>query len=411
MGGSQPGIQPRLLASSLERALAVLPVVAVVGARQTGKSTLVRAQVGDADRLYLSLDDLDVREQAQAAPHDLVRRAERVTLDEVQREPDLLLELKRAVDEDRRPGRFLLTGSANLLLMQRVAESLAGRASYLTLWPLARRERLGLGVCGRWAELFDAPRKEWRRLVSRPDAPEEDWETLARIGGYPTPALALDTREARALWFGGYIQTYLERDLRDLASIASLPDFRRLMRALALRVGTLLNIAAAGADVGLSRTTADRWISLLEVSYQLVRVPPYTVNRTKRLIRTPKLYWSDTGLALHLGGDPQPTGFHLENLVLAELLAWRDAQLDPPQILHWRTAGGEEVDFVVEWRGRLLAVESKASARPSSADARGLRSFLSEYGDEAIGGLLLHTGSEVSWIADGILACPLWRII
>jgi hypothetical protein len=183
------------------------------------------------------------------------------------------------------------------------------------------------------------------------------------------------------------------------------------MRALALRLGTLLNVAAAGGAVGVPRTTADRWINLLEVSYQLVRVPPYAVNRTKRLIRTPKIYWSDTGLALHLSGDPEPTGFHLENLLLADLLAWRDSQLDPPQVMHWRTAAGEEIDFVIEWRGRLLAVEVKAAARPASADTRGLRAFLAEYGDDALGGLLLHTGTEVSWIGDGILACPLWRII
>lgn len=404
-------LKPRFLAASVERALAALPVVAVVGARQTGKSTLVRSLATRDERLYLTLDDLDVREQARTAPHDLVRRAGHLTLDEIQREPDLLLEIKRAVDEDRRPGRFLLTGSANLLLMQRVAESLAGRASYLTLWPLSRRECLGRGTAGRWSDLFDTPRKDWRRLLSRPDAPGGKWEDLARVGGYPTPALTLDSAGARALWFSGYVQTYLERDLRDLASVDNLPDFRRLMRALALRVGTLLNIAAAGTAVGLPRTTADRWINLLEVSYQLVRVPPFTVNRSKRLIRAPKLYWSDTGLALHLSGDPEPTGFHLENLVLAELLAWRDAGLDPPQVMHWRTAGGEEVDFIVEWRGRLLAVECKASDRPASADARGLRSFLSEYGTDALGGLLLHTGNELSWIAEGVLACPLWRII
>src|SRR5690606_28517022 len=149
-------------------------------------------------------------------------------------------------------------------------------------------------------------------------------------------------------WFDGYVRTYLERDLRDLSAVQSLPDFRRLMRGAALRTGNLLNQAELGRDVGLPATTVQRHLGLLETSHLVLRLEPYAVNRTKRLIKTPKLFWADTGLALHLAGG-EPTGAHLENLVVGDVVAWADAQPGPrPQVLHWRTASGQEVDIVIE---------------------------------------------------------------
>jgi predicted AAA+ superfamily ATPase len=202
-----------------------------------------------------------------------------------------------------------------------------------------------------------------------------DWRAEARIGGYPTPALHLDDPDDRELWFAGYTQTYLERDLRDLANVASLVDFRRLMRAACLRAGNLANQTELGRDVGLSQSTVHRHLDLLEASHQLVRPAPYSVNRTKRLIKTPKLYWSDVGLALHLAGESELRGAHLETLVLTELLAWRDSQPRGPQVLTWRTSGKQEVDFVVEWKDRLLPIEVKSAERGRRADAQGLRTF------------------------------------
>jgi len=291
-------------------------------------------------RPYFTLDDLDVLEQAIDAPDDLVARAERLTLDEVQRAPQLLLAVKRAVDRQRRAGWFLLTGSANLLLMHQVSETLAGRATYLTLWPMTRREQLGLGRAGIWQELLEAKDQEWPDLIAAQPVAREDWRALARRGGYPVPALDLDSDDARATWFAGYVQTYLERDLRELSAIASLPDLRRLMRAVCLRLGQLLNQAELGRDVAVPQPTVHRWLNLLETSYQVVRLHPYAVNRTKRIIKTAKVYWADTGLALHLAGLGEPSGCHLENLVLNDLLAWRDARLDRPEVLYWRTARG-----------------------------------------------------------------------
>jgi predicted AAA+ superfamily ATPase len=402
---------PRLAASALAHAASVMPVTVVTGARQTGKSTLVRDLAPAGQRPYFTLDDLDVLEQAIDAPDDLVARAERLTLDEVQRAPQLLLAVKRAVDRQRRAGRFLLTGSANLLLMHQVSETLAGRATYLTLWPMTRREQLGLGRAGIWQELLDAKDHEWPDLVAAQLVAREDWRALARRGGYPVPALDLDSGDSRATWFAGYVQTYLERDLRELSAIASLPDLRRLMRAVCLRLGQLLNQAELGRDVAVPQPTVHRWLNLLETSYQVVRLHPYAVNRTKRIIKTAKVYWADTGLALHLAGLGEPSGCHLENLVLSDLLAWRDARLDRPEVLYWRTATGEEVDFVIEAGSMLLPIEVKATARPRVGDAKHLRTFREEYGRRCRPGLVLHTGDAVEWLAPGLLAAPWWKVL
>jgi hypothetical protein len=401
---------PRLVSAALSERMRVMPAVVVTGARQTGKSTLVE-QLVPGTRRYATLDDFDVLDAARRDPEVLVGGPGPVTLDEVQREPELLRAVKRAIDRDRTPGRFLLTGSANLLLMRQISESLAGRASYLTLWPMTRREQQGLGRCGRWEELFATPDNEWRELLATEKDSAEDWRALARRGGFPTPALQLTTAADRRIWFDGYVRTYLERDLQDLAAISSLPDFRRLMRAACLRIGQLVNQTELGRDVALPQPTVHRWLNLLETSYFLVRLPAYAVNRTKRLIKAPKVYWSDTGVALHLAESEEAGGAHLENLVLHDLLAWRDARIERAELGYWRTSIGEEVDFVIEAGGKLLPIEVKATARPRLADATHLRTFRAEYGKKARAGLLLHTGSTLEWLAPDVLAAPWSRLL
>jgi predicted AAA+ superfamily ATPase len=401
---------PRLVGRALAERLKVMPAVVLAGARQTGKSTLAEHLV-PAGRRYATLDDLDVLDAARRDPEALLGGKAPVTLDEVQREPRILRAVKRAIDRDRKPGRFLLTGSANLLLMRRVSESLAGRASYLTLWPMTRKEQLGQGRCGVWEALLAARDEDWRDLLAAgPDA-ADDWRALARRGGFPTPAVAMTASRERSIWFDGYVRTYLERDLQDLATISALPDFRRLMRAACLRLGQLVNQTELGRDAALPQPTVHRWLNLLETSYLAVRLPAYSVNRTRRLIKASKMYWGDTGLALHLAGHDEPAGAHLENLVLHDLLAWRDARLEPAEIGYWRTAIGEEVDFVVETGGRLLPIEIKSGARPRLADAAHLRTFRAEYGKKARAGLLLHTGSALDWLAPDILAAPWWKVL
>jgi predicted AAA+ superfamily ATPase len=400
---------PRLAARALAASLRVMPAVVVTGARQTGKSTL-SLELAPGRRTYHSLDDLDVQDLARRDPAALLEGTQAVTLDEIQREPALLGAVKRAIDRKRIAGRFLLTGSANLSMLHSISESLAGRASYLTLWPMTRREQRGEGRCGLWDELFAAKDADWLDLLSGTSAGAEDWKALARRGGFPTPALEIGSGADRSIWFDGYVRTYLERDLQAISSITALPDFRRLMRAACLRVGQLLNQTELGRDVALPQPTVHRYLNLLETSYLLVRLPAYAVNRTKRLIKTPKLYWADTGVGLHLSGTREPEGAHLENLVLEDLLVWRDARLEAVEIAYWRTATGEEVDFVLETKEGLLPVEVKATARPRIADAKHLLSFRAEYG-KARSGLLLHTGSRIEWLAAGILAAPWWRVL
>jgi len=296
---------PRLVSSSLADRLRAMPAVVVTGARQTGKSTLAQ-DLAPGRRRYFTLDDLDVVDTARRDPEALVGGDRPVTLDDVQREPDLLSAVKRAIDGKRRPGQCLLTGSANLLPMRQVSESLAGRASHLTLWPMTRREQAGSGRCRLWEELLATPDEDWLDVLAAQPEVAEDWRALARRGGFPTPALELRSANERAIWFDGYVRTYLERDLQALSSIAALPDFRRLMRAVCLRLGQLVNQTELGRDVALAQPTVHRWLNLLETSYLLVRLPAYAVNRTKRLIKSPKACWCDTGVAPHLGeGEPR----------------------------------------------------------------------------------------------------------
>lgn len=401
---------PRLVATALRDRLRAMPAVVVTGARQTGKSTLAEHLV-EGDRRYVSLDDMDVVHAARNDPEALVGGSGAMTIDEVQREPDLLRAIKRAIDKRRTAGRFLITGSANLLLMHQVSESLAGRASYLTLWPMTRREQRGLGRAGLWDELLAAPDEDWLDVIKAHDDAPEDWRALARRGGFPTPAVQMKSAADRAIWFDGYVRTYLERDLQDLASISALPDFRRLMRAACLRLGQLVNQTELGRDVALPQPTVHRWLNLLETSYLVVRLPAYSVNRTKRLIKSPKIYWGDTGVALHLAAGAEPAGPHLENLILGDLLAWRDSRLERAELGYWRSTSGEEVDFVVETGGKLLPIEVKAGAQPRLSDAAHLRTFRSEYGKKVRAALLLHTGNTMEWIASDVLAVPWWRVV
>ena len=405
-------ILPRFAGSAVLNAAKDFPVVVLLGARQTGKTTLLRSMPELASRPYLTLDDFDLRTQAESNPESVVDLAPMLVLDEVQRARDLLIAIKRAVDDDagRTPGRFILTGSANFLMMERIAETLAGRAVYITLWPFTRRERLGLGEHGIWKGLLESSFEQWPEVLQGQDPKPEEWTHAVKLGGFPSPSYGLREEHSRELWYAGYVQTYLERDLQALRAVENLADFRRLMRAASLRVGGLLNQTELGRDTGISQPQVHRFLNLMEASYQAIRLPAFSVNRTSRLIKAPKLYSADTGLAMYLAGESIPRGAHLENYILLDLLAWRDVQSRRPEILYWRTATGEEVDFVIETPDRLLPVEVKATSRVTSSDARGLVAFLREYSDLAMGGLLLYAGTKTIRLAKGVLAVPWWQV-
>ena len=401
---------PRYLSKHISKALKSSPVVVITGARQTGKSTLVQHLGERESRLYDSLDDIDTLELASSNPDALVNREGRISFDEVQRSPSLLLAVKRAVDKKRTAGRFILTGSANLLLMKRVSESLAGRAVYFSLLPFSRREVLGAGAVGIWQEFFTLPHTKWLDCIKGQSASKENWAECVLRGGYPVPSLHLSTDEERTLWFTGYTRTYLERDLHEVGGVSSLVDFQRLMRGICLRLGNIVNQTDLARDIGLSQPTVHRHLDLLELSHQLVRLPAYSVNRTKRLIKSPKAYWTDTAIALHLSAEKQPRGCHFENMILCDLLAWRGSAKGQ-ELFYWRTTTGEEVDFVIEWNGKLLAIEVKTTPNPRLADARHLLTFREQYKKTSLPALLVHTGNEVRWLADGVLAVPWWKLL
>ncbi len=411
-------ILPRAAASLLATALRAMRVVVVTGPRQAGKSTFVEHHPDLLDRPCLSLDEPPLLRRARENPLAFVRSEARMTIDEVQRVPDLVLAIKSVVDRQRPAirGQFVLTGSANLLMMKQVGDSLSGRAHYLRMWPMTRREQLGLGCTGAWSGFFEHEVAGWLDMIRASKVPRADWREQCARGGFPEVAVVSNgmSAAARALWFDGYVTTYLERDLRDLAAVADLGDFQRVMQAAALRIGNLLNQSELGRDVRLPAMTVHRYLNLLETSFQIIRLPPYAVNRTKRLIKTPKLYWNDAALALHMasgGVDSQPQGAHFENLVLCDLLAWRDLQTPRADVTYWRTASGREVDFVLEWRRGLVGVEVKAGAQPSLRDVAGLRAFLDEYPRSARGGIVLHGGDDSYWLDDRIIAVPWWRVM
>jgi predicted AAA+ superfamily ATPase len=361
------------------------------------------------------MDDLDALELARKRPEDLLAGGRRLTIDEVQRVPELLLSIKRDVDRNRRRGRFLLTGSANLLLMREVADSLAGRAVYMTLSPFTASEKRGEGGVPPWSRLL---RQKTATDVadSMPEkkaASNVDWRQEILRGGMPRAVLSRTNRE-RTSWFDGYIRTYLERDLRDLTQVASLPDFRRLMKLSANRVGQLLNQSDLARDAGLSQATAHRYMNLLETTFQTLRLQAYWRNPSKRLIKAPKLYWRDSGLAAHMVGlgnkrelnESPLTGSLLENLVLSSLLTWRETSSAKADICFWRTAGGAEVDFVIESSKRLLPIEVKATKRVRLGDLKHMENFLADYRTVSPFGVVLHDVDRPHILTRRIIGMP-----
>ena len=408
------GYRPRALASKVERALQNHPVVVVSGARQTGKTTLVKNLGSSESRAFISMDDLDVLELARKRPDDLLARAKRLTVDEVQRVPELLLSIKRDVDSHHRRGRFLLTGSANLLLMREVADSLAGRAVYLTLSPFTASEKRGEGGVPPWSHLLRQKTvAEVASLFPDRKASKVNWRQEILRGGMPRAVLSRTNRE-RASWFDGYVRTYLERDLRDLSQVASLPDFQRLMRLSVNRIGQLLNQSDLARDAGLSQATAHRYLNLLETTFQMLRLQAYWRNPSKRLIKAPKLYWRDCGLAAHMAGlenrrelsESSLLGPLLENLVLSSLLAWNETTSEKTDIYYWRAAGGAEVDFIIETPKRLLPIEIKAAKRVRLGDLKHLENFLADYPNLAPFGIVLHDVDHPHILTKRIIGMP-----
>ena len=389
-------------------ALGDTPVVFLAGARQTGKSTLVQSLGPEAS--YRTFDDLSVLAAAQADPEGFVgAQGSHCILDEIQRAPSLLLPIKASVDRDRRPGRFILTGSANILALPKVAESLTGRMEVLTLWPLAQAElessRPGfVDACfSGHPEQLNVPQMARRDLLDR-----------IAMGGFPD-AIARGSFEGRTRWFDAYLHTLIQHDLRDLAAIEGLAQMPRLLQTVASRSGSPLNVADLGRTLGLGQVTLRRYLALFEALFLLVPLPPWFENLGKRLAKTPKLYLNDSGLLTHLlGAEPAALqastalGAIVETFAVMELIKSSHWSKTRPNLFHIRTSTGQEVDVVLEdRRRRLVGIEVKASVSVGSSDFNGLRMMKALVGDRFTCGVVLYSGSEVLPFGQDLWALPL----
>lgn len=399
---------PRYVQSKITTALQDTRVVLVVGPRQAGKTTLAKLYA-NADRPYITLDDPATLAAARSDPTGFIRGLKQAVIDEVQRAPDLLLAIKESVDKDQAPGRFLLTGSTNLMAMPLVADSLAGRLEVITLMPFAQ------------AELAGTPGNLLDRLIDGGGLPAvvspvvgDALTDLVLKGGYPE-ALRRTSVSRRQAWLQDYVALILDRDVRDIANIDQLDRMPRLLDVLAAHAGQLVNHSSYGAALGLTAPTAQKYVGILERLFLLRQVPPWSHNAVSRLTKTPKLHFLDTGLLAALRGttasqlqkDRTSYGPLLENFVVSEvlkLITWSDKRL---RVSHFRTKEQDEVDLVIEDRqGRVIGIEVKASATVRAPDLRGLRQLQAAVGSKFVQGLVLHDHDRITPFDEKLHAGP-----
>ncbi len=404
----------RHIAPLLADALSDTPVVLINGAWQSGKSTLAQAQsaLSGAPRRYLTLDDAVVLNAAKSDPSGFINGLQgAVTLDEVQRVPELFLAIKAAVDRQRLPGRFLLTGSADVLLLPGIADSLAGRMEVLSLWPLSSAEMADSPSLNRADALFLG---DWSALAVPPC---ERGEFIDRLlaGGFPD-AVARTSPRRREAWFDSYVQAILQRDVRNLANIEQLTEIPNLLHLLATRSGTLLNFAELSRTAAIAQSTLKRYFALLEMLFLVVRLPSWERNPGKRLVKAPKVFLPDSGLLNHfmattserLASKPGLPGGVVETFVLTELLKHVAFSVQGLSLWHYRTQTNIEVDFVLENRlGQITGLEVKASATVEGKDFKGLRHLQETEPAIFQRGIVLYAGREVVPFGENLWAVPL----
>ncbi|MGB5518165.1 MAG: ATP-binding protein [Gammaproteobacteria bacterium] len=403
-----PSLYPRWIEPRIDEALLDTPVVLLAGPRQAGKTTLVR-QFTERGLHYLTLDDELTLLSAREDPVGMIRNLDRAVIDEIQRVPQLLLAIKKSVDEDRRPGRFLLTGSANLMALPAVADSLAGRMETLMLLPLSQSEIEKRPV--NWIDRVFAG----EILTANPPVLGSNLVERVLRGGYPE-AVARPTEKRRTAWARQYIDAIIQRDVRDVAEIDKLAQLPHFLRALAQTAGQMCNYSELGGQVGLDGKTVSRYISVFEQMYLLNRIDVWARNRLKRVVKTPKLQFIDSGLLGMLTNishkdvqlDKTGYGHILESFVFGELLKHTTTSDDDYRLLYYRDADKFEVDVVIEnSAGQLVGVEVKASATVKERDLRGLKKLVSLSGDQFTAGVLLYDGDETMPLGSNLWAAPL----
>ncbi len=402
---------PRHLAANVRLALADTRVVVILGARQVGKSTLV-AQIaaGEERRTIVTLDDPPTRQTAIDDPTGFVADLQTpAAIDEVQRAPDLMLAIKQSVDRDQRPGRYILTGSANLLTAPTIADALTGRTEYLRLWPFSQAE-LHDASPGFIDALFAArpPRIADVESGRRPHA------QMLVTGGFPEALRRSGARRGR--FFDTYLDTVLDRDLATIARVHDRANVRRLLYAVAATTGSPLNVDGISRDLKIAANTVRSYADLMEMLFLVHRLPAWHSNLLSRLTKAPKLHVIDSGLLAYLLGvdaarvvsDGRIAGALVETFAVMEIVRQASAHPDPPRLFHLRDQRGHEVDLVLERRdGTLVGVEVKASATVGSNEFRGLKLLRDRLGDRFVFGVVLHTGSRTLPFGDRLAAVPL----
>ncbi len=403
-----PRIYPRWIESKIAEALLDTPVVLLAGPRQAGKTTLVSQFTGRGMQ-FVNLDDEATNYSAQNDPVGMIRNLDLAIIDEIQRVPQLLLAIKTSVDKDRRPGRFLLTGSANLMALPTVADSLAGRMETRILLPLSQSEMENQKT--NWVE------NVFVGNIPTATSPVLGDDLIERVlgGGYPD-AISRPTERRRAEWFRQFINSTLQRDVRDVAEINKLDELPRLLSALAQSAGQISNYSRLGAKLGLDGKTVSRYINVFEQMYLIRRVDTWARNRLKRVVKSPKIQFLDSGLLSVLAGvrkkhvqlDKTIFGSVLESFVFSELLKHVNASDDDFSLLYFRDADKFEVDIVIEnYAGQLVGVEVKASATFKEQDLRGLKKLSSLAGDQFKAGVLLYDTDQTRPLGNNMWAAPL----
>jgi uncharacterized protein len=389
-------------------ALADTPVVMLIGPRQCGKTTLVR-QFVDKEREYVTLDDDTVLEAARSDPAGFIRGFDLVTIDEVQRAPELLRAIKRSVDSDRRAGRFLLTGSANILTLPQVSESLAGRMEIVNLMPISRAEIAGKKPVFLKTAFTGKLVKPGKAMIG------DELVHAVLVGGYPE-MLRRENSRRRQTWARDYVKAIVQRDVRDIAEVEKLDQLPRLLQVLAHHSGQLTNFTQIGGQLGIDDKTTRKYTGILEQLFLVHRVSPWFRNHLKRLIKTPKLHFLDSGLLAALLGltaeqiakDRSTFGALLETFVFSEVVketAWSDESYT---LHHYRDKDQDEVDILVEdERGAMVGIEVKASATVHASDFKGIRKLLDICADDLKLGVVLYDGTKVVPFGDRLFAAPM----
>jgi predicted AAA+ superfamily ATPase len=405
----------RYIAGPIVEALNDTPVIVLNGARQTGKSTLCQQLINDGifDAQLVTLDDLTTLSAAQGDPLSFLLGLEpHVILDEVQRAPQLFLSIKKLVDQDRQGRRFVLTGSADVMILPKVADSLAGRIEIHNLWPLSQGEILGrrstfLQTLTAADPSFRGGKIQWEKLM----------QTI-QAGGYPEAVQRSDASR-RSKWFESYLLSVLQKDIRELANIEGLVQLPTILQLIAVRVGSTLNISDISRLSGVKNTTLQRYMALLEHVFLLVKVPAWTPNAEGQYVKSPKVYLNDTGLLCHLSGEDAESllenrsgaGVFLENFVVLEIikqLGWSDQYLKP---YHFSTHKGAEVDLLLENRKKeLFAIEIKSAASLREVDFRGLKRLAELAAGKFRRGIVLYNGEQVLRFGDKLYAVPISNV-